>query len=205
MAKPNKKSVFVLLQEGGSSTELSLHAHTTREEADQDRINCARDGAYRTSPVVEVPASLAKHPEFYETVEAILACAKDLDLVSVPAEESDAAKFTRELIAASLLHCENTGDDHLAGDMEDIFEALIERLPAGADRERFLAIQPTCNFASEEIMTKVLTEMIGLLPAESLKVFAGEFSKFDNGIPANTLSILAMDGDGLAALVDTLV
>lgn len=73
-----EKEVYVLVQEGGSSIELYLHAHETRALAQSDRAACADEGAYRTSPVVEVPASLATHPQFYEVVEQILAASLNL-------------------------------------------------------------------------------------------------------------------------------
>lgn len=88
-AAPGATRIHVLVQEGGSSTELYLHAWDTAEEAGDDRISCARDGAYRTSDVVEVDSSLAAHPEFFSVVEAILGASKNLELVDVPVDEDN--------------------------------------------------------------------------------------------------------------------
>lgn len=71
-------SVYVLVQEGGSSTEMYLHNHDTAAEADADRQQCWDDGAYRTSAVVEVPRSLADHPLFFDVVEKLLRASQDL-------------------------------------------------------------------------------------------------------------------------------
>jgi len=79
--------VYVLVQEGGSSHELYVHAWDSREDAEQDRINCTRDGAYRTSPVIEVPRDLADHPEFYAVLEETLLLTQDLSCVDVPDED----------------------------------------------------------------------------------------------------------------------
>lgn len=70
---------YVLIQEGGSSCEMYLHAHLSLKEAAEDRCTCEQEGAFRTSPIVEVPDALAAHGElFYETVEAILAASWQL-------------------------------------------------------------------------------------------------------------------------------
>lgn len=71
--------VYVLIQEGGSSCELYMHAHSTRADAEDDRISCRDDGAYQTSEViVPVPRSLAEHPEFYAVAEKLLTASKNL-------------------------------------------------------------------------------------------------------------------------------
>ncbi len=77
---------FLLIQEGGSSLELYVHGHESAEQAEDDRADCTQS-SYRTSPYVEVPGSLASHPAFYETIDAIVALTLDLDYVEV--EESD--------------------------------------------------------------------------------------------------------------------
>ncbi|WP_157639928.1 hypothetical protein [Burkholderia ubonensis] len=71
-APSNDEPVFVLIQEGGSSFELYIHAHTTREEAEDDRQSCEDNGAYRTSDIIEVPSSLADQPGFYELAEQMV-------------------------------------------------------------------------------------------------------------------------------------
>lgn len=76
---PEEAKVYVLIQEGGSSAELYLHAHHTFEDAEDDRESCADNGAYRTSStIVEVPASLANHPAFYEIAEKLLGAVSTL-------------------------------------------------------------------------------------------------------------------------------
>lgn len=85
-ASPSQGTAWLLVQEGGSSSELYVHAWDTQEEAEDDRVNCARDGAYRTSPVIEADANLTNHRSFYETVEALLGASRELDLVDVPPE-----------------------------------------------------------------------------------------------------------------------
>lgn len=83
-ASPSQGTAWLLVQEGGSSSELYVHGWNTQEEAEDDRVNCTRDGAYRTSPVIEVAANLANHCSFYQTVEALLGASRELDLVEVP-------------------------------------------------------------------------------------------------------------------------
>lgn len=63
---------YVLIQEGGSSAELYVHAHASLADAEADRVSCEEGGSYRTSEIVEVPASLAAHPQFYEVVEQLV-------------------------------------------------------------------------------------------------------------------------------------
>lgn len=79
--KASERPVYVLVQEGGSSSELYLHAWETREDAEQDRIDCARNGSYRTSAVIEVPGALARQASFYDVVEEILRAAVHLEYV----------------------------------------------------------------------------------------------------------------------------
>ncbi len=84
MLKPEDADtpVYVLIQEGGSSQELYIHAHSTREEAEEDRRSCCEDGSYRTSDILEVPASLANHPKFYEFAEQLARATLTLDYPS---------------------------------------------------------------------------------------------------------------------------
>lgn len=49
---------FAVVQEGGSSVEIYLHVSKTREDAEAFQASCT-EGAYRTSGVIEVPASVA--------------------------------------------------------------------------------------------------------------------------------------------------
>lgn len=55
---------YVLVQEGGSSNELYVHAHATLIEAEDGRKSCA-EAAYRTSHALEVPPELAALGEVF--------------------------------------------------------------------------------------------------------------------------------------------
>jgi hypothetical protein len=78
------KEMFALIQEGGSSTELYLHVHGTAEEAEADRVECARKGAYRTSPSFTIPPELAAHGEvLFSLIEEALEAGANLELVPV--------------------------------------------------------------------------------------------------------------------------
>lgn len=63
---------YVLVQEGGTSAELYLHAHESLEHAQADRESCEEDGAYRTTDILEIPSRLADRPGFYEHAESLL-------------------------------------------------------------------------------------------------------------------------------------
>lgn len=52
------KPHYLVIQEGGSSSELYVHLHDTERSAKNDRKRCSNRGAYRTSPVVEIPPCL---------------------------------------------------------------------------------------------------------------------------------------------------
>ncbi|RBO79942.1 hypothetical protein [Nocardia puris] len=45
----------VFIQEGGASNEFYVVAWDTEDQAHASRIRCGRDGAYRTTPIVEFP------------------------------------------------------------------------------------------------------------------------------------------------------
>jgi hypothetical protein len=66
------KMSYVLIQEGGASDELYIHAHESMEDAEADRVECEENGAYRTSDILEIPSALADYPGFYEQAEAVL-------------------------------------------------------------------------------------------------------------------------------------
>jgi hypothetical protein len=81
--------VYILIQEGGSSCELYIHAHSTRADAESDRFSRRDDGSYRTSEdIIEVPVSLANHPMFYEFAEMLVGATTTLGF---PVGESEAA------------------------------------------------------------------------------------------------------------------
>lgn len=85
-AKAAPADVYVLIQEGGSSSELYVHSHDTLEDANADRESSA-SGAYRTSPAFQVSGALAQTPGFYEALAAALDATNNLDLVDAPVED----------------------------------------------------------------------------------------------------------------------
>ncbi len=71
--------VFVLIQEGGASDELYVHAHSSEADARNDRANCTSDGAYRTSEIIKVsPLIAALGEEFYLSVELLISASQHL-------------------------------------------------------------------------------------------------------------------------------
>jgi hypothetical protein len=76
-------TVFAVLQEGGTSSEIYLLSSRTEAEAQQVRIACAND-SYRTSPPVSIPADLAAHPAFSAVVAQMLAASREFAYVEVP-------------------------------------------------------------------------------------------------------------------------
>lgn len=94
---PLTQEAYVLIQEGGSSDELYLHAHTSMAEAEADRQSCAQ-GAYRTTPAIAVNGMLAAMGEpFYEAIEAVLSSRDDLDYPEEPAEDATQPTIPEEL------------------------------------------------------------------------------------------------------------
>lgn len=67
----SEPQVFVVVQEGGSSTEIYAAAFDTEDDAKAYRDSC-EEGAYRTSKPVPVPRSLADHPGFSNFVHDLL-------------------------------------------------------------------------------------------------------------------------------------
>ena len=83
LARAIKKPAFVVVQEGGSSSELYIHSHKSKRAAEKDRRDCEKKGAYRTGPVVEVPGAVAAWQEpFYRVAEAIAASTCELGFPS---------------------------------------------------------------------------------------------------------------------------
>lgn len=74
------KKIHLVIQEGGSSSELYVHAHNTLREATKDMNDCDVNGAYRTVGPITLPKDLTKvlmanpnaETEFYEVVEEAL-------------------------------------------------------------------------------------------------------------------------------------
>lgn len=84
--------MYLVIQEGGSSAELYPHLFDRRREAEVYRVACAKEGAYRTTPLIKVPARLAKtireHSEFERVFNMLLSDALDaLDDLDMPDTE----------------------------------------------------------------------------------------------------------------------
>lgn len=71
-----KKQIYCLVQQGGASTELYLHAHTTKRAAETDKLDCWANGAYATSAVFSIPASIATDRVFEAMQQAVDAAAE---------------------------------------------------------------------------------------------------------------------------------
>lgn len=69
---PLEDNFFVVIQEGGSSNELYVHALDSQSDADAYRKSCRDEGSYRTAATVEVPDSLVNLSEFFEVFEALV-------------------------------------------------------------------------------------------------------------------------------------
>ena len=74
----SEKTVYLVVQEGGSSNELYPQSYDTLEAANAFRKSCRDDGAYRTCAPIPVPESLESHPQFFDFVSALLASASSL-------------------------------------------------------------------------------------------------------------------------------
>lgn len=72
------KPAYLVIQEGGTSSELYVHASDSVVAAEDFREDCCKHGGYRTSSVIEVPAVLAAHGEdLYELIEEVLRAERD--------------------------------------------------------------------------------------------------------------------------------
>ena len=79
MIKNLPRNIFLVVQEGGSSTEMYVHTHDTKRQARADRRSCAK-AAYRTSEPIKVPEVLTRilndfpgaEVEFYEVLKTVL-------------------------------------------------------------------------------------------------------------------------------------
>lgn len=70
--------VFLYVQEGGSSTEIYVHAFDSEEQAIAGRKSCA-EAAYRTSEIIKAPASLVAHPAFMDVMQGLLSASLSVD------------------------------------------------------------------------------------------------------------------------------
>ena len=75
---PTKK-LYLVIQQGGSSSELYVHPHNTLKEARTDMKSCA-EAAYNTAGPIEIPQALTKsllkdkdaERDFYKVLEETL-------------------------------------------------------------------------------------------------------------------------------------
>jgi hypothetical protein len=72
-----KKQTYMVVQQGGSSSELYLHASGSRRDAENFRKDCEK-AAYQTSEVFTAPDSVTQHPGFWEAADDILRAAANL-------------------------------------------------------------------------------------------------------------------------------
>lgn len=78
------KTVYFIVQEGGSSGELYLHTFNQARAAERHRRDCA-EGAYRTSPVGTLPTKVADalqaigDPELFDAVLTLAAAAENVE------------------------------------------------------------------------------------------------------------------------------
>lgn len=63
--------VYLVVQEGGSSTEIYCQEFDILSEAQEYRLECERS-AYRTSPIINIPRTLADAPGFSDAVQSAL-------------------------------------------------------------------------------------------------------------------------------------
>lgn len=66
-AKPG----YLVIQQGGSSSEFYLHAFDTTAEVEHYQRSCAR-ASYETSDPVEVPIHLLDDPAFMDVAKALV-------------------------------------------------------------------------------------------------------------------------------------
>lgn len=69
---------FLVIQEGGASNELYLHAFDTLKDAERYRRKSGK-ATWRTGPVIEAPLSLIDHPGFFEVVERLFDSIGDIE------------------------------------------------------------------------------------------------------------------------------
>lgn len=73
-AKQKEKTVHLVVQQGGASTEMYLHTFGSLREANTYRRSAAR-ASYKTTEPVEIPAALETH---IGTIEDIVTAAVEL-------------------------------------------------------------------------------------------------------------------------------
>jgi len=94
---PEPSTGWLVVQEGGSSTELYVHVSRERSEAEAFRAS-ASEAAYRTSPVLEVPACIAEAGEgAYQFIEEVLQSLSEFDVEECLEECGDDASQPKAL------------------------------------------------------------------------------------------------------------
>jgi hypothetical protein len=79
------KKLYLVIQQGGSSREMYVHAHGTLTEARKDRKSCEK-ASYQTTEPIRVPETLAAVllsnmdacGDFYNVMESTLRLATEL-------------------------------------------------------------------------------------------------------------------------------
>ncbi|MGF6440495.1 hypothetical protein [Paraburkholderia youngii] len=75
---------FLVIQEAGSTGEAYAHVFFTAEDAEFQRLDCAK-AAYRTSEVIEVPGLIARQPAFMAFVDRVAVASQNLEQPQSPA------------------------------------------------------------------------------------------------------------------------
>ena len=75
------KPSYWMIQQGGSSGEYYVKGFDTREESDDHRIECGREGVYETSPTIEVAPGLIAFPGFTDAMQEIVDSTNELKVV----------------------------------------------------------------------------------------------------------------------------
>lgn len=88
-AKPS--FAFLVIQEGGTSSELYVHGFDTLSDAQAFRLSCANKGAYRTSDAVKIPLDIADNDSFWDVIGEILMPSSDF--VQIPVTLSSQNSF----------------------------------------------------------------------------------------------------------------
>lgn len=74
-----RKKAYLVVQEGGTSTELYVSSYESEADAQEARVDCGR-GAYRTTPAIEVPGGVAALGEdFYSVVEKVVRAMPEME------------------------------------------------------------------------------------------------------------------------------
>lgn len=77
------KQIHLVVQEGGSTGEMYPHFFDSAADGEAFRVSCTEGGAYRTSQVVALPASLAECDGFAAAIEIVLRASMHLDYADV--------------------------------------------------------------------------------------------------------------------------